>query len=500
MKTKAIKQVVTYNGESAPLNKCKKIKGLYYEKDKSCFEINGKWYSINSNLIFLDSYENKYKIKGNLNIKKGVVSIDPFTIGYYEFNSFYNCFVYIQGQRYECANYQILKEAGFVENINEGTWYDSVNEVKLPKTTLPDYVIQNVKNTFEIVNPNEKKQFQFKDNAYNIEDSREYESIKKAYENFNTPLTKDVKKAAKLIGNVSFGCELEVTKGMLPSYYLNQLGIYICKDGSINYTPEFVTVPYKGAKGLQSLKNLFIETNKRCETDYRCSLHYHIGNIRTDREFLVAFYKLMVDTQKDLLKMLPFYKTDPNGVKDKNYCKTLSSKVLRTDCITHKDKVNDMYNNLQTFILDSVKPNDKYNRKTKIHPNGKNKWNYPRYTIVNFVNMFINNRLTLEFRPHHAVLDPVRSINWLFICIAFIKFAENNSSKILYNTYTIRDVLNYYKNTFKTTYANNVSDYLIAYYEERVSYFRVNQNDIFAEKDYTNYDYSFKHGNLDSIF
>lgn len=173
--------------------------------------------------------------------------------------------------------------------------------------------------------------------------------------------------------------EIETKLGNLPSYYQSQLGIIICKDGSIGYTPEFVTVPYSGAKGLNSLHKLFTELNKRCTTDHNCSLHYHIGTIRKDREFLIALWILYSHIQNDLHAMLPYYKTNPSGVKSKNYCEFLNKNMfdnyLGDSKLTHQEKVNASYHALYNWILEGTNPSKTFNRKSRKHPNGSQKWN-----------------------------------------------------------------------------------------------------------------------------
>ncbi len=297
---------------------------------------------------------------------------------------------------------------------------------------------------------------------------------------------------------------------MLPSYLTNQLGVIICKDGSINYTPEFVTVVLKGAKGLQTLQNLFMELNKRCTTDYSCSLHYHFGNIRTDREFIVAVYKLYCDVQKDLHAMLPYYKTNPAGIKkeDKNYCQFLDKGlVLRhlNTSLPYKEKINSASNAIHTWLLEGNNPCREYNRKNKFHPNGRTKWNlHSRYFSLNFLNMFASPRNTMEFRSHHAVLSPTKALNWFFICAAIIKYAEANSARIILQNepFKLSDVIDYYGKTFKTPFAIGVSEYLNAYVDHRQDFFsrKTMEGDKIVKSDYEEKDYVFAYKGLSGVF
>jgi hypothetical protein len=121
------------------------------------------------------------------------------------------------------------------------------------------------------------------------------------------------------------------------------------------------------------------------------------------------------------------------------------------------------------------------------------------------MNMFLSDRQTVEMRSHQAVLSPDKAINWLFICIAIVRYAEQNSSKIISDSskkITLEEVLMYYGNTFKTPYAKSVSKYLIAYYNNRVRCFSklLNNGDTLAEADYLEKDFSFSHDGLNGLY
>lgn len=59
----------------------------------------------------------------------------------------------------------------------------------------------------------------------------------------------------------------------------------------------------------------------------------------------------------------------------------------------------------------------------------------------------------------------------------------------------------YYRDTFKTQYSKKVSEYLLAYYKNRVEYFnRLRSFDTYAETDYSEKDFSFVHNEMKEIF
>lgn len=518
---KKLKTVVTIDGSTEYLRNCKLIGDRYYRVDDQCVFVDKRWFPIDSPYIFYDYETKKFLHKLKHGHTKGIIAYQDgkFVFGLYTSNPYYNCSIktVIDDEKctFDCMNYNIVKDLGFVEHINEAIWvdpnYQKTNiDLQNLLEVIPSYsAVERIMAIYSSsINITEKKVYKFSQNSYNAEDSGTFTIRQNEYDKFKTVLGKDVRKAASLIGDVTFGTEIETKKGNLPNYYLSQLGVVICKDGSIGYTPEFVTVPYSGAKGLQSLKNLFMELNKRCSTDYTCSLHYHIGTIRKDREFIVALFRLYSDIQNDLHRMLPYYKTNPEGVKEKNYCKLLNpsmvERYINSDC-TYQEKVSNSYKSIFNWILEGRSPDKYCNRKNKKHPNGAQKWgHHARYSSINFMNLFMSNRNTVEFRGHHAVLHPDKAINWFFICVAIVRYAENNSSKILSSTSKVKltDVLNYYGNTFKTEYAKSVSSYLIGYYNERVEYFNLlkRRGDHIAKSDYDQTEYEFVHNGMRGIY
>lgn len=89
--------------------------------------------------------------------------------------------------------------------------------------------------------------------------------------------------------------------------------------------------------------------------------------------------------------------------------------------------------------------------------------------------MIFSNRGTAEYRMHTATLNAQKIINWLFMCNAIIKYAQDNAQLILSQEGNIKflDVLYYYRDKYPyDERAAFLSDYLIAYYEERCRVFK----------------------------
>lgn len=517
------KVIKTFDGTPEYACNCIEHEKKFYRKEDQAILVGGKWHTVDDPHVVYD-YEKKKLVHimyAPYRVIEGVVEFRDNSpiIGFFSENPYKNCKIsYVKDDIiYDnmCISYEIPKSLGFIEHINLGEWAaeDSFKE-RIPKL-LEKYLSANIcRNIYKMYNKTKsefvkKGKYSFDNNSYNIEDSGNFDKMQQLWKNYDTILGKDVKRASRLIGDLKFGCEIECKLGNISPYLAAQLGVEICRDGSIGYSPEFVTVPYEGAKGLQSLQTLFSELNKRCTTDHSCSLHFHIGNVRKDREFIVALYKLYSDIQFDLHKMLPYYKTDPTGIKNRNYCQFLNRElVTRTTSkkLPYKDKVNASYNSIYTWLLEGSRPCHEYNRKNRNHPNGPRKWNLnSRYFSLNLINLFTSSRNTCEFRAHHAVLHPDKAINWLFICIAIVRYAEQHSSHLIVesNKVSITEVLNYYRDTVKTKYGIKVSKYLNDYYASRVAYFKKKRDagDALVKEDYLlEEEYSFDNGVLQSVY
>lgn len=456
---------------------CVKINNSYYRKNDQAIFLENKWYSLTSDFVFYNHEIKDYDLKTRgKRILSGIINTN-LEKGQFTQNAFYNCRITVGNETFNCISYEIPKSLGYEESLNTEEWRNDFNKSKFTKNVdyLPNSVRKRLKNRFV---SNDIQIIKFADNAYNYGDSISHIETLYNYNSFNTIIYPGVKKAATLLKDIKFGYEIETSAGSIPNYLMNQLGVVICKDGSINYTPEFVSVPQTGAKGLQSLINLSEELGKRCKTSEFCSIHYHFSNIPKDREYIIALYRLFELVQSDIYDMLPAYKRDVRLIgKDKDYCSPLrnifrfrSKYESKKD---YKDTVNNAYYSIYRWLLEDAGSCKDYNKKNKQHPKGKNKWNYAnRYTVVNLIPLFFSTKETIEIRPHHATLSAVKNVNWLFICNAILKFCELNYGNILKNKkYSLNDVLDYYKTTFKTEYAKNVSEYLKEYVQNRKNYY-----------------------------
>jgi putative amidoligase enzyme len=362
-----------------------------------------------------------------------------------------------------CINEQLLRDNGYFEDIAQNTWL------------IRSHVdTQNYKQRTTIRN---EKQWTHK--GYNIEDNvDEFEEKKKSYANYPVELSKDVRKFARFLGDKTFGIEVETSEGSIGDNLQHQLGLIVCRDGSIHGGAEFVSVPMQGAKGLQNIVNIGNTLKMKCNINTDCSYHIHIGNLPTDKAYMVALYMLVYKIQDDLLKMFPYYKTDHRGIKQKNYCQKLKKMGIHAIQDTSKEGynnyINQIYEKIFTFLSDGAVTSAEWNKRLARHPVEQKWMRKSRYFGVNLENMLFSPRRTCEHRTHEATTNSQKMVAWLYICVAINRYAETHLKEIILDKKKIKleDVLNFYKEQYpRDSKATLLSDYLNAYYKSRVEYF-----------------------------
>lgn len=399
---------------------------------------------------------------------KGIVSIDDDfkpVYGYFTPNPHKNCVVVLasNGSHQHCIDFEILPITRFFEQYSSGYYLEVVNptETLLKQLTRKTTTINHGRN------------------SYNVEDNpQQFANSIELYNKTVLPLDKDIMQVARFIKGITFGAEIECINGTLPQHIMAKYGVIICKDGSTRsgdvYPPEFVTVPLKGAKGLQTLRNLSAEISKRCDIDIRCSLHLHIGGMEITRIFMVSLYRLCYKIQNDVFKMFPYYKTEPKGIKEKNYCKKLLNILRPYSNGNFNGYINESFADIYTMLSGGIKMDAHHNIKSKVNPWGSNKWDIKtRYSWVNFINPIFGKHDTIEFRIHTPTTNADKMINWLLMCSAIVKYAELNTEKCISSSrIKFTEVLDHYEKSNPSEYTKTLSKGLRAYYKDRCDYFK----------------------------
>lgn len=485
------KQIVTtFDGKKVPRENTRRISGEYYQPNISCFLIknnNGeeKWFRITSPLIGYNydtqSYDLKSRLDKDPNLIRGIAD-DMNKMVYFKRDPFVNVYLLEKHnssplEHLVCKNAEFAKKLGYIECNHNQFWY---NKSKLTNEELK-YIMQKKKLNY----PN--KVIDYSANSGNIT----FIKAVQEYSNSKDSITIDdsTKKAAEFIKHYSFGIEFETSTGTIPEHLLGPLGLLPLKDGSINGY-EYTTVPLKGAEGLQTLKLITKELTKRCSADQKCSMHIHIGGIRREKLFVIAFYMLAYKLQKELFEMFPTYKKDQVTYlgSSKNYCQMLPNLKLASNTIysqkneDFEGSVNKYFNEIFMFLCGRYEDLE-YHFNSYKHPqdvSGAQKWNiHSRYCYINLVPTVFSKSETVEFRLHHATMNFTKTSNWLFICLAMIRFCEKYKKEIIsrkLSNYNLNTLLDEYKTNFGESETEieegvKIAEYLKAYVQSRKKFF-----------------------------
>jgi hypothetical protein len=362
-----LKTVKTVRGLTEYRRNCRRIDGKFYIKGEDCFEINKRWYLYNSKLITFDHEKGEYVLIKDAPLVYGVTGFKKdgtAVFGYFTENRYNNLTVNIpEYGQVKTYSEKMLTTAGFAEDLSSGSWVNTTNMSNRDKDRLKRIESRKVHTN----------------KGYNIEDNAdEFKQKIDLFAKYPMKLSATAMRFGKLLGDTTFGMEVETSKGTLPDHVQNRTGVVICRDGSID-NAEFVTVPMAGARGLLNLKYLSEELTNRTTTDIKCSLHFHLGNLPKDRLFIVALYALAVRLQDEVYTMFPYYKTNWKTAKKQDYnqkLRKLGTGLLKSDMSkeAYTEYVDKAYYRIFTWLNDGVPPNDTQNRVTNAHTQ-THKWN-----------------------------------------------------------------------------------------------------------------------------
>jgi hypothetical protein len=499
-----LKVVTTIKGDKEYRRNCRFIQGKYYLLERDCIKMDdGLWYRIDGGNIIFDYEKQEWLTKkqaGSRSMVRGVVSFDKNgpVLGHFSPNQFTNVDSRPPGLgKLKAINEEILIENGYFEDVATGLWY-SKKEVTGSSMRQLQVIRNELRHT---------------DRGYNIEDNEvDFHNKIEFHKTFKHQVSTKCREIARMLGDTTFGCEIEIAQGFLPYHLQCRHGVVICRDGSIDGGPELVTIPLQGAKGLSTLKSLSKALETRGSVNISCAFHVHLGNIPTDRLYISALFLLCYKLQDELFTMFPGYKTNPDGIKRKNYNQKLPR--LGVHPLIDKSKegveqyVRDVCTKLFVFLGDDKVTPDMYNnRRVRKHPESRKWERHARYYWANLMNMFYSTRNTVEFRLHGPTTNFQKMVNWLLICNAIVRYAQFNAKTIISQSVTkkisVKEVLSYYKKHFDDETGSMLSDYLTAYFLSRKKAFEkdVAAGDMLSLWEISNdKEYSFSHKEVKELF
>lgn len=490
------KLVKDYQGNLISKSEAHSIMGKYYLENESCFLMeDGQWYRItSSDKITFDNYTKKYVLNSSTKLIKGVINVKGEEGSFSENDDI----VVIRkkedrrsGITRNCLNAEIAEKLEYIESISDGFFY---LKSEITQEDLTGWFNKKSIPSFE------------RSKSYNLEsDPERKKELQKIYDNLSIKISPISKKISKYIGKYTFGMEAEVINGHIPKRIRSKFGIKALKDGSLRYDGgegiEYVTMPMSGAKGIEVIKKFCSELSKRCEVNNLCSVHFHFGNVRKDKLYVISLYRTIMMIQGELQTYFPYSRFNSVRPDGKVYCKLLENLGIGYDKLLnqkseedfHKtvvnefDKIYKWLNNgkglAEVFgeakiVRENTIINGKkmfcdkwlktvFTTKSTNHSVQGQKWDKPcRYVNVNFLNLFFSSIGTIEFRMHEGSTSSTKCLIWMVICASILKYAEDikrglsctslKLSEILYENvdpeYTayIMEYLNFRNSTFFT--------------------------------------------------
>ena len=437
-------KVTTIFGNIVNKKDCISINGEYYQKNIDCFNIDGRWFRKGNPKIYFDDVKKEWR-KLTPNVVEGIIDFNENNLGYThgKFEKAFEADYYIESNygRYLVCNRELFNKIPKIFDKYNGVFYDlkraySRNHDK-NKDNLGNayiYSFERVYNSEGLIDV-----FSQVDNSKYVEEllvSQKYDEV---------------------IDKYSFGFEIETSAGILPEYRCKELGLIPLRDGSIS-GHEYTTIPMKGFAGINLLANQMKELNANCIVSRDCSVHLHLGGYPLEKTKILDLYNLCYSLQEEIGELFPYYVYQTSRYKShaKDYCKRLPQKM---------NSMEILYNYLSDGHADW---NNDLTRPHPSDPRRDRKWEVQsRYYYVNFINMLFGSKTkTVEFRVHNATTNIDKLVNWLYICIAILNYAENGTPM---NSITLKDVVEF-------SYSENTSTILNNYIKIRKDYNKMCQS------------------------
>lgn len=487
-------KIITISGQEALKSECRSIKGKFYkignikEKDSGdcfIFNKNGKntYFTLNNGKITWDYENEEYVLIKESDLQKGFV--EPNVIGYFAPNVTKNVWVsridpydrnFSTSNLERCISAEVALQFCKL-SPGDGIYYYNCSNSRLFHGDH-SWLSKNDIRTYPA----------FQSGIYNYAESDMGSLVQKTHESIEIPINDTINHLNAILP-YTFGIEMEVSKGRVPENILFKHGFVPLKDGSLPAGGiEYASIPFEAGKGIANLSQALLSFQNTCKVDDKCSLHVHVGNILERMEddsqklFLIALYMLYYHIQKEVWSILPNYKKTfrflANKEGNKDHCQDLHSlglfdnRIFETNEL-NKSELDKNFSTLFRFVNDNVPQTSGSNWKNRKYQNaGTPKWNIrSRYFALNLFNAFFSNSKTVEFRAHSGTVNKDKTIYWILICLAIVKFAEDNIERIIKHKdkFNLTDILEvYYENkplyTELCQYIDNRKQYFIDCY------------------------------------
>lgn len=449
-----MEKIETYDGTPALRKNCRFIKGSYYIKNQQCFYIGDMWYRINSGYIVYDHENEVWVLKTTKKLVYGIIKLSGDNIpefGYFEENRDKNVFLLIKtANKIEYVwSLKVLEgHSDIKEGMNGCYYFSNIKEI-------PREFISKLK-------PRKEGFYSFPFNYGSEELIPEFLKV------FNKEFQGEelLSDAWKYLNGYMFGVEFETERGAIPERYLRKSGLIACKDGSIAGF-EYATVPLCGMTGIQAIKTVCNLLKNFCACSINESVHVHIGGYPRNIKALTALFRLGQLLEKSIYAMFPYYYADTSKFKRKSYCGPLPTVGL--DCNTPKDIFSPLF-----FWLSNGNSKFVKNLPSGPHPmdkSGQHKWDVsPRYIWLNMIPLIWGGRGTIEFRCHTPTVNPYKVINWLYICVAILKYARRHSEELTSEVFKDLERISI-DEVVDEIYPKKISHILIKYIQDRANYY-----------------------------
>ena len=483
------KTVTTVNNETVPFSQARLFEGKYYkignsniENSGDCYLINDKYFRVEKGLIVYDNTYKQYALK-NANMVQGLIENNQ--LGYFYKTSDSIIVVNDNGNALYALNEDVLlQNKAYREELSTGKYFH------ISQRSV--YQFLNIKKPSQEY----KTSLPYDSKGLLSEYAQKYEDL------FNSKVLFNQALFGKALKDYTFGLEFETIKGFIPSRITDRLGMIPLRDGSISGI-EYVTIPLKGEKGVQTLSDTVKVLNTRTTYDNSCALHLHVGNVPRTKEFILAFFKLTAHIQDDIFQMFPLYKKYNFKIKNKNYSKPYPVYDLISKMDTRIDdaNINKNFNVLFEYLTDGVSFSEYDNDLNNVHTHpadssGNQKWNIKkRYHVHNLIPLIFGNKSTIEFRIHTPTYDMSKISMFLLlnvILIDYVKIKEssilkNNDLDAVYDNDKLISIIKEYCDLTNTSYKQSVYNRLVNYIADRKSRTEMlsrNEGVIYDESEY----------------